>query len=967
MLAVPGTNDHAERLAKEAEEERLRQEELLRLEEERKYREAEERRLREEEATRRTAEIERLAGDLPKVLAADNSHEDAVKGERQARLEAEDWSAVLNTAELPSPASEAEIHTFLSEVAEVEAEQAASSGASDPKAVVEAMLSRIARAEVVARWLEDDAAVAGDEANIARADRSIAFSQLLRDDNTRRLDEVTAVMLQGREGFTRVVKDQEELSGHVSTGQGVAMALWCNLAGRKAMRAGKMEVPALGLRIAVSRAVSTHATDNLPTVLRVIRTPWDRVEASTARAVAFAAKHGLSEPPCTGATGGKGEGVRAPSARHRPPTAPADGAEGPGSQRAAATSGDSAEESKEADDEAVEDDAGADDAGSGSHNHASAGDTAEGDEGAAGASIRGGGDAAAATAADDNVAAMGGDSKRQGAGDDDDGTVADAAEAGPTSPAGMGSDGLHTVQSSRPAPRQRTASKELLDLDEPVSEVVSVELLALPPEARSVKRMKLLRVTAMSGEGVHRVQHPMQGGGISQAITVTLSLPPYMLVPEDVRMAYWHHESRRWLVEEDAAEATTVPAGSRELQFKTTFMTPMALVQPRTVDIPFRHWSMRPVDDVAAVVLAARATCAATGLMPPPIGPGALPRPDGGAPIGVPIVGDAATPGSRSITGAAPLGPAPIATEDVLPAGGWDEPADVASTVSGAAASRTSSACSTASTGTTTAPELLPTTRRMPLPGPETPGVLLSVETARVRLDMVVGEDAAWLVGPCRTELAHLLGVGLRPGVLLRRLRACGLRVVPETVWADYPAVTIPTGAGKRQLIVKEPVLEEESARRLARLASSVIVAPSTWNQRCPGAEFQCIVRVREASPAEMEPPSAVQGVTEKASGVEAAHAADAACHPTSWRTLVGGSDVDAPLGVRWWLAKTQEGAPSFDASPTGSVESASTCIGALQGRITAEAGNRADSASSLLVEALTCLLRRFRVLSFTQ
>jgi len=138
------------------------------------------------------------------------------------------------------------------------------------------------------------------------------------------------------------------------------------------------------------------------------------------------------------------------------------------------------------------------------------------------------------------------------------------------------------------------------------------------------------------------------------------------------------------------------------------------------------------------------------------------------------------------------------------------------------------------------------------------------------------------------------------------------------------------------------------------------VVAPSVWNQRCPDAEFHAVVRVREPG---LDEPSVTGAGDPASSGA----AADAAVHRTTWRTVVGGSDTGAPAGVRWWLARTQEAADSFDAAPAKGSSSSNTLLGALGARVTAECSARAAEASPLLVDAVECLLRRFRLLSFAQ
>jgi len=957
----------AARLALEAEEERLRQEELARLEEERRQKAEDERERREKEAARRASELGRLASEFEAARTAEHRHTSEVRSIREQQDADRLWRAFLDASDLPPPGSESAVNTFLAEMAEQEQEEREAVRAEDPEERVATIAARTARAEVMARVLEDDAAVAEDEGDSGRAERSRAFCSRLRDDNARRADEATACLLQHRGVWTRAGRDQDEVSAHVSTGQGVSLAVWCNLAGRKAVRTGKMEVQPLGLRVAVSRNVAKEVVDGLPLAIRVTQAPYDHVESAAERAVVFARAWGLPLPPCAEPPeeAAAAESVPAPASAAASPRDADEDDGAPGERE-----GDAAE-SKEA-----EDDAGAaegegegegQEAEGGAGDEAAAGEAPAADaeqaaeagkptaaEGAGAAEAPAEGGAAppqdgAAVEADGE-----GDVKAAGEGEGEGDGAADGAAAaeGDAAPAPAEPSGPKTVAEARPAERERTDPADLGGLDEPVSFVVAVELLALPQEARTVKRTSMLRETPLSSAGVMRVPHPMEGGGMSQALTVTVAVPPFVIVPDDIRVGYWHHGSRRWLQEADAPPAF-LPDGTRELQFKTTFMTPMALVQPRTVDVPYRAWSLRPINDVRAAVLAARARAAAAGL-PAPVLDASAPRPDNGVPVGRAVVSDpsmSVPQASRSVGAAPPLGPAPLGPEDVAAAGGWDDPAaDPEDEGSAAAAS------AAASEG---GAETRPTTRRAPLPPRGANGVVITLDTARLRLAIVVGADAAWLVGPCRPELAHLLGVGLRPGVLLARLARSGLRVCPSTQDADVPDVTFPGPAGsKLRLVPKEAVLEAASHRQLARLACGAVVVPSAWNQRVDLREFHAVFRVREAAPDE----AALTGVGD---APEDGLRADEAAHPTAWRTVVGASDTDAPAGVRWWLARTQESADEFDPAVIKGSRSAVTVAGALGARITAESSSRSAGAPALLVDAVDCVLRRVRLLSF--
>jgi hypothetical protein len=910
--AARGDYRCAERLAREAEEARLREEELQRQREEAERLRLEDIRKREAEAARRADELSRLQTEYEDDVVAEDQAKLRASQMRAGKRAADEWAAFMGAPELPDPSSEAAIYTFLSELDDQDSAELSVGEARDPKALLTAIVSRVGLAERVARTLEDEAEIAADMGDTHREHSIRAFAQKLRDDSSARLDRATAVVMQAKGLWSRENRDMEELAAHLSSGQGIAMALWANLSGRKAMRAGKMDVQDLGLRVAVSRAVCTQQTDGQASVVRVIMTPFNNAERVTQSAVEFVASTGLGEV-C-----GAQEAADASKNEPRPQSAIVHHTEEDDVTEEAA---EPTEESKEQDDApasaaaAAEGDAPpADGEAAASEAQPQAEPSPEAQPEAEAAA------APAATAEEEEAPLPADEAPRVRAADD---TAPFPGDPG-------------TVEASHPPPRERKDFGDAgMEVWEPVSGVISVQLVKLPEASSTVKRCQIIRDTPLTTSNVHLVLHPMQGGGMSQALTVTGALPPHVIVPDDFQVRYWHHSSKQWQAEEDAPPAE-LPEDVRAIHFKTTFMTHLALVQPRTVDLPFRQWSLRPLPDLLGCIQWARQAVMDAGMVCPTVESVSKMVSLGGVSVGRPFVSEgssAVVAGRSTSTSTAPLGEAPLSPSDLLPLGGWDD---------------VTSGEDPAWLG-----PLPDSSRRMPLPEAGTLGVLFTVVTSRLRLDIAVGDDSAWLVGPIRPELSCLIGVGMHPGVLVNRLRGCGFRITPDTADADLPALSDAVGP-KRPLTPKEAVLEKACARSLARLGTGAVVAPSVWNQRCSDPEFFAVLRFREEGDAasDVSPVGALDR--------------DAEAHPTSWRTIVGATDTDSPTGVRWWLTKTQEGQPAFSPAVAPGADTHNLALRAAATRLSASCVAQCSGASALTVEAAAVLLMRTRVVSFT-
>lgn len=129
----------------------------------------------------------------------------------------------------------------------------------------------------------------------------------------------------------------------------------------------------------------------------------------------------------------------------------------------------------------------------------------------------------------------------------------------------------------------------------PLAGLVFVELLSFPEDEHTVKKWTLANVSPLA-YAVERRAHPLQGQGsaaAAQAIKVRAMIPTHVIVPSKPDMAFWDPSSNCWSVDEHAEAAFDVT--NRILSFKTSWMRPLAPVQPRWREIPYKHWHTVPV------------------------------------------------------------------------------------------------------------------------------------------------------------------------------------------------------------------------------------------------------------------------------------------------------------------------------------------------------------------------------------
>lgn len=88
--------------------------------------------------------------------------------------------------------------------------------------------------------------------------------------------------------------------------------------------------------------------------------------------------------------------------------------------------------------------------------------------------------------------------------------------------------------------------------------------------------------------------------GQAQPVRVTMPIPPHVVVAREPRVGWWDAEQGVWSEEEVAGIA--FDATARQLTFSTLHLAPLALIQPRTADLPYTGWQLRPTGPASALL-----------------------------------------------------------------------------------------------------------------------------------------------------------------------------------------------------------------------------------------------------------------------------------------------------------------------------------------------------------------------------
>ena len=140
-------------------------------------------------------------------------------------------------------------------------------------------------------------------------------------------------------------------------------------------------------------------------------------------------------------------------------------------------------------------------------------------------------------------------------------------------------------------------------VDVPVGGVLHMDMLEVPPSARQVKGWMMRQVTELSTD-VGRMLYPPGATDASASsnappLRVKCVVPKSVVVPSDLRMGWWDKTSCKWV--EDGVSDANFEEESRLLNFHTTQLCSIAIIQPRHLDLPISSWWIRPTSQNRAI------------------------------------------------------------------------------------------------------------------------------------------------------------------------------------------------------------------------------------------------------------------------------------------------------------------------------------------------------------------------------
>ena len=137
--------------------------------------------------------------------------------------------------------------------------------------------------------------------------------------------------------------------------------------------------------------------------------------------------------------------------------------------------------------------------------------------------------------------------------------------------------------------------------------VFSIQLLGLPPAAKKVKGWTLRPVTELTSN-VQRLPYPIPPAGADAAaaaaavgtappLRLSYPVPAHVLLPETVQVGWWDAEGGAWRTE--GVSQVSFDTETRVVSFMSTRLVSLAVVQPASIEFPYRNWLITPIDLVS--------------------------------------------------------------------------------------------------------------------------------------------------------------------------------------------------------------------------------------------------------------------------------------------------------------------------------------------------------------------------------
>jgi len=140
--------------------------------------------------------------------------------------------------------------------------------------------------------------------------------------------------------------------------------------------------------------------------------------------------------------------------------------------------------------------------------------------------------------------------------------------------------------------------------------MIRVDLLSIPPFSKKVKGWTIRQVPAPGKELMKlpypNTEHTTATAAMAQPCKIDYKVPSHVLVSKNPVVSWWDAAVDRWSTE--GITETIWEQETRKISFFTARLASFSITQERHIDLPYKHWNMRPCDDmvVELTVQAAR-------------------------------------------------------------------------------------------------------------------------------------------------------------------------------------------------------------------------------------------------------------------------------------------------------------------------------------------------------------------------
>lgn len=123
-----------------------------------------------------------------------------------------------------------------------------------------------------------------------------------------------------------------------------------------------------------------------------------------------------------------------------------------------------------------------------------------------------------------------------------------------------------------------------------VGDIYSYDIVIAPPPALSIRAKKwTIRDNSSSTSKIRKLAtYPS-----SVASKCNLKVPDHLVMSDDIKIALWNNELKDWT--EDGITEFQYTESNRTAQFYLTTIGIIALIKSRSIELPYKKWSLRPI------------------------------------------------------------------------------------------------------------------------------------------------------------------------------------------------------------------------------------------------------------------------------------------------------------------------------------------------------------------------------------